>query len=330
MIKRFNYLIIWVAVAVVMVVAVCVVSHFVGRGREDVVAQGVVECRVYRAAPKVAGRIDTMYVKEGDVVVKGELLYAVATPELDAKQEQVDALYMAAEALEKEVDIGVRKQQKDAALQMWNKANAGLELAQQVYDRVAQLYDKGVVPRQQYDEALANLDAMHATERAAYAEYQLAMDGASSEQKMAALARVNEALGGVREVASYREGAFVTAPIGGRVSNIISYTGELVSAGLPVVAISDLSDMWVAVNIREDMMRGVNYGEILRGYVPALDVTLDFEVSYIAAEADYATWSATRAHGDFDMRSFEVRMRCVEPENELLPGMSVMVDMTKL
>ncbi len=329
MAKSFNYFIIWVTIAVVMVVVVCVVSHFVRRDRDEATVQGVVECRTYRAAPKVAGRIDTMFVAEGDLVERGELLYTIATPELDAKQEQVNALYMAAEALEKEVDMGARKQQKDAALQMWNKAKAGLELAKQVYDRVAQLYDKGVVPRQQYDEALANLDAMRATERAAYAEYQLAMDGASVEQKMAAYAKVNEALGGVREVASYRDGAIVFAPIGGRVSNIISYAGELVSAGLPVVTISDLSDIWVAVSIREDMMRKLYHGAVLSGYVPALDKTLDFVVYYISVEADYATWSATRAHGDFDMRSFEVRMRCMASEDGLLPGMSVMVDMTR-
>ena len=195
MAKSFNYFIIWVTIAVVMVVVVCIVSHFIRRDRDETMVQGVVECRTYRAAPKVAGRIDTMFVVEGDLVERGELLYTIATPELDAKQEQVNALYMAAEALEKEVDMGARKQQKDAALQMWNKAKAGLELAKQAYDRVAQLYDKGVVPRQQYDEALANLDAMRATERAAYAEYQLAMDGASMEQKMAAYAKVNRFTG---------------------------------------------------------------------------------------------------------------------------------------
>lgn len=323
--KKFKYLFVWVLLLVVVVLSALIVSRISGRDKRSIL-QGVVECRTYRAAPKVAGRIDSMFVSEGDEVVRGELLYVVATPELDAKLRQVDALYNAAAALDKEVDEGARKQQINAVLQLWNKAKAGLELATKSYERSRQLYDKGVIPRQQYDEALANLEAMKATEQAAHAEYELVVEGASQEQKRAAAAKVSEAQGGVDEVMSYREGARVYAPVDGRVTNVISYPGELVSAGLPVVIILDLSDAWVSLNIREDMMHKVGYGTKVVGYVPALDASYDFEIYYISAEASFATWSATRAHGNFDIRTFEVRLKCLNRDVGLLPGMSVIVD----
>ena len=188
------------------------------------------------------------------------------------------------------------------------------------------LYNSGVVSRQQYDEALANFEAMRASELAAHAEYELVRDGASAEQKKAAAAKVREALGGMDEIASYRKGARVYAPVNGRVASIILYPGELVSAGLPVVTILDLSDVWVSMNVREDMMSKLSYGSMLRGYVPALDAVFDFEVYYIAPEADFATWTATKARGGFDIRSFEVRMRCKTPNVALLPGMSIIIN----
>ena len=60
------------------------------------------------------------------------------------------------------------------------------------------------------------------------------------------------------------------------------------------------------------------------GYIPALDHRAEFEIYYISSEADFATWSATRARGGFDIRSFEVRARLVEPI-DILPGMSIIV-----
>ena len=66
----------------------------------------------------------------------------------------------AASALDQAALAGARIQQIEAALNMWEKAQAGLELARKTYDRVKNLYDQGVVPEQKLDEASANYKAM--------------------------------------------------------------------------------------------------------------------------------------------------------------------------
>ena len=206
------------------------------------------------------------------------------------------------------------------------QAQAGRELAKKTFDRVKALYEQGVVPAQKFDEAQAQYNAMTATAAAAKAQYDLAVDGASKEEKAAAAAQVRQAAGVVSEVESYLSDAMVYSPVTGEISTIIAEQGELVGSGYPVVAILDMSDMWVTFNIKETLMPKIRMGKRLRGYVPALDRDVDFHITYIAPQADFATWAATRTQGGFDIRTFAVKAKPLGAEEGIRPGMSVLVD----
>ena len=230
------------AAAAVIVLSVVLISRYLDK-RTPLLIQGTVECTTYKASSKVPGRIDEMKVEEGDRVEKGQLLYMLSTPELEAKLRQAEAVKSAAAALDAAAVAGARIQQIEAALNMWEKAQAGLELARKTYERVRNLYDDGVVPAQKLDEAEANYKAMEATALAAKAQYDLAADGARKEDKEAAAARVRQAEGAVSEVESYIGDAMVYSPVTGEVSTVIAEEGELVGSGYPVVAILDMSDI---------------------------------------------------------------------------------------
>ncbi len=326
--KRSNILGI-IAAATVIILAVVLVSWYLNK-RTPTLLQGTVECTTFKASSKVPGRIDAMKVSQGDRVEKGQLLYVLSTPELDAKLEQAEAVKSAASAMDAAAIAGARIQQIEAAMNMWEKAQAGLELARKTFDRVQNLYNEGVVPAQKFDEAQANFKAMQATAQAAKAQYDMAMDGARKEDKEAAAAKVRQAQGAVNEVESYISDAMVYSPISGEISTIIAEEGELVGSGYPVVAILDLSDVWVTFNIKETLMPGITIGTHLNGYVPALDKNVEFEVTYIAAQADFATWAATRTQGGFDIRTFVVKAKAVTEVENMRPGMSVLVDWDKI
>ena len=326
--KRNNILGIIVA-AVVIVLAVVLIGRYITR-RTPMLIQGTVECTTYKASSKVPGRIAEMKVEQGDHVEKGQLLYVLSTPELDAKLQQAEAVKSAASALDAAAVAGARRQQVEAARNMWEKAQAGLELARKTYERVKNLYDQGVVPAQKLDEADANYQSMQATARAAKAQYDMAADGARKEDKEAAAAKVRQAQGAVDEVESYIGDAMVYAPVTGEVSTIVAEQGELVGSGYPVVAILDMSDMWVTFNIKETLLPGVRIGTHMQGYVPALGHDVEFEVTYIAPQADFATWAATRTQGGFDIRTFAVKAKAVTAEADMRPGMSVLVDWDRI
>ena len=295
-----------VAAAAVILLSVALISWYLTK-RSPMLIQGTVECTTYKASSKVPGRIDAMKVAEGDRVEKGQLLYVLSTPELDAKLAQAEAVKSAAAALDAAAVAGARIQQIEAALNMWEKAQAGLELARKTYERVKNLYDQGVVPTQKLDEATANYEAMKATAQAAKAQYDMAADGARKEDKEAAAARVRQAEGAVSEVESYIGDAMVYSPVAGEVSTIVAQQGELVGSGYPVVAILDMSDLWVTFNIKETLLPKIKVGTRMTAYVPALDRDVELEVSYIAVQA--------RPTGD---------------AGQLRPGMSVLVDWDKI
>ena len=318
-----------VAAAAVILLSVALISWYLTK-RSPMLIQGTVECTTYKASSKVPGRIDAMKVAEGDRVEKGQLLYVLSTPELDAKLAQAEAVKSAAAALDAAAVAGARIQQIEAALNMWEKAQAGLELARKTYERVKNLYDQGVVPTQKLDEATANYEAMKATAQAAKAQYDMAVDGARKEDKEAAAARVRQAEGAVSEVESYIGDAMVYSPVAGEVSTIVAQQGELVGSGYPVVAILDMSDLWVTFNIKETLLPKIKVGTRMTAYVPALDRDVELEVSYIAVQADFATWAATRTQGGFDIRTFAVKARPTGDAGQLRPGMSVLVDWDKI
>ncbi len=322
--------VIWLIIAVVVIIAVVALVGWYLKRSEPTIIQGTVECTTYKASSKIAGRIEEMKVEQGDHVTKGQLLYVLSTPELDAKLRQAEAVKSAATALDQKALAGARVQQIEAALNMWQKAQAGKELAQKTYDRVKALYDKGVVPEQKFDEADANYRAMVATEMAAKAQYDLAVAGASKEDKDAAAAQVQQAEGVVSEVESYISDAMVYAPVDGEVSTIIAEQGELVGTGYPVVAILDTTDTWVTFNIKETLLPKITVGMKMTVYVPALDRNVELEVTYISVQADFATWSATRTQGSFDIRTFAVKARPVTDVENIRPGMSVLVNWDEL
>lgn len=326
--KRINIFTIVLA-AVVIIAAVVLIGRYLVN-HEPVMIQGTVECTSYKASSKIAGRIEEMKAEQGRRVQRGELLYVLSTPELNAKLQQAEAVRIAATAMGDKALAGARAQQIEAALQMWQKAQVGSELAKKTLERVQKLYEEGVVPAQKLDEAEASHRAAVATETAAKAQYDLAVEGAAKEDKAAAAAQVRQALGAVNEVEAYLSDAMVYAPVDGEVSSVIAGVGELVGTGYPVVTILDTSDIWATFNIKETMLPKIKVGTRMPGYVPALDKTLEFEVSYISVQADFATWNATRAQGGFDIRTFAVKAKPASGSAELRPGMSVIVNWSEL
>lgn len=298
---------------------------------EPVMLQGQAEANEVRVSGKVPGRIEKLLATEGESVKKGDTLVLLSSPELNAKLLQASSAEDAASAQNQKAIKGARAEQIAGAYEMWQKAEVGVKLAEKTYNRVQNMYSEGVVPAQKRDEADANYQAAIATAKAAKSQYDMAMNGAEKEDKLAALAMVNRAKGAVSEVKSYLSETMLLSPINGEVSDVFPKQGELVGSGAPIMNIVDLSDVWVVFNIREDLLTNIKMGTELEATVPALgNKTVKLKVDYIKAMASYATFKATKNNGGFDVKSFEVHARPVIAVDGLRPGMSLMVDYAKL
>ncbi len=310
-------------IAVVLVVALA--GFFLLTPPEETI-MGQAEATTVRISGKVPGRIAEYRFGEGDQVKKGDTLVFLDTPEVLAKMRQAEAARAAAEAQHTKALNGARAQEITAAYELWQKAKAGLEIARKSYDRVRNLYEKGVMSAQKKDEAEANYNAMVATEKAARSQYEMAKEGARKEDKAAAEALVQRADGAIAEVESYIEESILLSPIDGEVTERFPERGELVGTGAPIMNIADLHDMWVTFSVREDLLKDLKVGNQIEAFIPALEnhsVTL--QVYYLKDMGTYAAWKATKTTGQFDAKTFEVRARPTEPVDGLRPGMSVIL-----
>lgn len=307
------------------VVVVVGIIGFFAFSHEKENIQGQVEVSEYRVSSKVPGRILEIRVKEGDYVKVGDTLAILDAPEVRAKMEQAQSAENAAAAQEEMARNGARQEQIQGAYQVWQQAKAGLDIAQKSYQRVQRLFDEGVMSAQKRDEAFANYKAMEAQAKAAESQYNMARNGARREEKQAAQALVGSAKGAVQEVTSYINETVQIAQMEGEVSNIYPKVGELVGTGSPIMTISIMSDLWGTFNVREDQLGGLAVGKTFNAYVPAFNKTIPMKVYYMKDQGSYAVWKATKANGQYDLKTFEVKARPTQPLEGLRPGMSLVI-----
>ena len=290
------------------------------------ILQGQADVNEYRVSSKVPGRILEYRVKEGQSVKAGDTLALLEAPDVQAKLEQARAAEAAAQAQNEKAIKGARQEQIQAAYELWQKARAGVTIAEKSYKRVKNLYDQGVMSAQKLDEVTAQRDAAIATEKAAKSQYDMAVNGAEREDKAAAAALVERAKGAVAEVQSYIAETYLIAQSDGEVSEIFPKVGELVGTGAPIMNVAMMDEMWVSFNVREDLLRGLTVGTEFEAYVPALDQNIRLKVYYMKDLGTYAAWKATKTTGQFDLKTFEVKASPLEKVEGLRPGMSVILE----
>ena len=309
------------------VIAVVALVGFFALRKGPEIIQGQAEVTEYRVSSKVPGRILEFRVKEGQQVKAGDTLAILEAPEVEAKMEQARAVKAAAQAQNEKALKGARQEQVQTAFELWQKAKAGVTIAEKSYQRIKNLFELGVVAAQKFDEVTAQRDAAIATEKAAHAQYTMAKNGAEREDKLAAAAMVEQAQGAVAEVESYIKETFLIAQADGEVSEIFPKMGELVGTGAPIMNIAELDDMWVTFNVREDLLKDLTMGAEFEAIVPALgNRTIKLKVTYLKDLGTYAAWKATKTTGQFDLKTFEVKALPLEPVENLRPGMSVVID----
>jgi HlyD family secretion protein len=289
------------------------------------VVQGMVDADNINVAAKITARIAKLHVREGDRVTPGQVLFELDSPEVTAKRQQAASVLAAVQATAEKAKIGPRTEDVRAVAANWKRAQAANNFAQVTFTRVDNLYREGVVTRQNRDEAQTQARSAAEQENAARAQYDLALAGTRPEDKAAATAQVLQAEGAVAEVQAAEDEVRGRAPADGEVSKRLVTAGELVPAGYPVFALTDIDHPWVAFNLREDQFAALKMGDRLRGNVPALGLNgAQFQVYFINPAGDFATWRATRQSSGYDVKSFEVRVRPVQTIQGLRPGMSVL------
>ena len=322
--KQHNNILLAIAGFLLVVIIVALIG-FLAIDRVPDVIQGEMEVEEYRVSTKVPSRVVKLCVKEGDFVHAGDTLAILDAPEVHAKKVQAESARNAASALNEMADNGAREETIRGAFEILQQAKAANEIARKTFERVNNLFNEGVVTAQRRDEAQAAVEATEAQVKAAQSQYDMARNGTRQEERKAASAKVNQASGAIMEVNSYINETIQVAQMDGEVSDVYPKVGELIGAGSPIMTISIMDDMWATFNIREEQLKGVAMGSEVTVSVPALDKEMKMKVYYMKDQGSFATWKATKANGQYDQKTFEVKARPLEKVEGLRPGMSLIL-----
>jgi HlyD family secretion protein len=317
--------VIGVVALLAIILLIAIIGYLVSKPK-PLVIQGEAEASEYRVSGKVPGRIEEMFVKEGQKVHKGDTIAFIDSPEVRAKLAQANAARSAASAQSMKAQNGARKEQVAGAYELWQQAIVQEDVMKKSLDRVSKLYEQKVIAAQKYDETKARYDAAVAQTKAAKSQYEMAVNGARYEDKAAAKALVDQAQGAIQEVESYLGELYLVSPSDGIVSAIFPKVGELVGQGSPVASVTDIDDVWFTFNVREDYLKGLKEGDKVNVMIPALEgKEVSATVSYIAVRESYATWKATKETGMYDVKTFEVRAVPDQAVEGVRPGMSAIM-----
>ena len=315
-----------IIVAVVIAAVATLSIWYLVRG-QPLLVQGEVDATRFDIAARVDGRVGEIPVERGQNVAADAVLVRIDNPETVAKHEQSVAAKIVADAQLANINVGTRQEVIAARKAELDRAQAALVLAQKTFERVRQLAEHGNAPQARLDQAT---DSLHESERAvdqAQSAYDQAVNGYTKEEREIAAANVGKALADIKAVEAIIEQMVVYAPVASQVYQRNVEPGEYVSPGVPLVTLIDLNDMWIHFDLREDLVKKLKVGDRFDVRIPALaDRRVTVEVKLIATKGEYASWRATRATGDFDLRTFSIRAYPVEKVPELRPGMSAYLD----
>lgn len=297
---------------------------------EVITLQGQMQMQQTSIAAKVAGRIANIMVTEGDTVTVGQQLIEMDSPEINAKINQARAGKQIAQSQLDKAENGARPQEIAQAKAAWQANKAASDLAENTYQRVNRLYEEGLMARQKRDEAYAQYLATQDQTEAARLQYDLALEGARSEDKSAATAQVAQVDAQLDEALAAKEEANLKSPIAGIVDNVIVSAGEVIGQGVPLLTLVDTNDQWVVLNVTESYLNKFAIGQTFTGTIPALSsadkpYSKQFTVYATSTLSDFATWRPTNNDDGFDVRTFEVKARPATPDTRIRSGMSVVV-----
>ncbi len=300
--------------------------------KEKVAASGkIFPVTEVKISSDVSGEVVELYVKEGDSVVVGQLLARI---DPDAYQSQVErgeagvrsAQAQAANARSQIETLKAQKEQIEA--QLYN--------AREIHKRNEKLKKDGVISEADFDNSLANLRALEANLRSSDANIR-----AAQESVKAAEFQIQSAEAGLRELRTSLRRTTIYAPKGGIVSKLNVEKGERVvgtiqMTGTEMMRIADLSQMEVRVDVSENDIPRVSYGDVVDIEVDAyIGRKFKGKVTQIANSATSASGIGAGLTTD-QVTNFEVRI-LIDPASyadlvtqkkpyPFRPGMSASVD----
>ncbi len=253
-----------------------------------VVLSGRLEAPMVDLAPKVAGRVVEVKVKEGDRVKAGDLIARLDLGETALAPERDARGLQSAEARYQDLKFGSRTSEIKAAEEEVLDRKAAVELAKPELERQQTLLSKKVVSPRDVDVARTNLERAQANLKISQEKLALAREGFRRYQTEQAKADVGRAQSVLRQSESVARESEIRAPADGVILHRMAEPGLLLGAGQPAVTMAFLDRLYVRTYIPETQLGRVRPGSVAEVSVDAFKGrTFPAKVAEISPDAEF-------------------------------------------
>lgn len=332
-------------ISILLIITIGLLAYFkIKKPKEPsdcVETTGLIEATEVGLGPKIAGRIDWLCCKEGDVIKAGELAIRLDDKELKArvlqgrkslKSEEASLRISKANLENARLEIDAARAEVQTAEADAARTNTLAEDAKKTLRRVSGLFKDGLVSEKEMDAAKTNydannaqLDSVMARKRTVDVKLKISLSSikAFEAQVSSAMANVEESQAALSVLEAQLKDTEISSPVDGVVVYKAFETGEVVNAGSPVYTIHDLKNIWARVDIEETKIGNIRLGNRAKITVLAMpDKEFNGEVIEIGREGEFATQrDVTR--GRPDIRTFRVKIGIMKPDGLLKSGMTI-------
>jgi HlyD family secretion protein len=304
-----------VLLLLLLVTAGAGVYYTLTRPPGGIVLTGIVTTDEMIVSPEIQGRLQQLFVREGDVVTNGQLL-AVIQP----REQEANMAFFASSELQTAADLVQVQAGFAQAKAEFVQAQADLENARLNFERVGGLYSNKVESVQAFDQARTTYESGQARVESAKAGV------ASASARIDSVQKQIQAAGAQKEKAAVQlDRTRISSPAAGIVDKRAALPGEVVSPGKAIVTLIDQDNLWVRADVEETYAEKIPLGTRLTVRLPS-GATREGAVYYRRVDADYATQrdvSRTKR----DIKTFEIRLRCDNADRALAVGMTAYVEL---
>ncbi|MEO8774035.1 MAG: biotin/lipoyl-binding protein, partial [Gelidibacter sp.] len=270
--------------------------------------RGKVKFETISVSSKIGGRIEKIYVEEGQSVKKGDTLALMNVPEVNAKMMQAEGAIMAAQGQLNLAFSGATAEQFGQIEGQLNSGQAQLEFAQESYNRLQNMFQDSLVSQQQFDEVKMKLNMAKAQVKALEAKRDEIKKGARSEQLAQAQGQLDRALGAKEEVISASDEQYLIAPADMSVETISLEEGELLTPGYTLFNGYKTNSIYFRFTIPESKIYGYEVGNELTLVNPYTKEETKAKIVAIKQLAQYADITSTSPLYELSESIYELKV----------------------
>lgn len=290
--------------------------------------QGKVKKEEQTIAPKVAGRLLEVLVKEGDTVNAGDTLAIISVPEIEAKLKQAEGALMAATAQFEMAGNGATSFEREQINAKLSAAQEQFNLAQKSFNRVEQMAKDSLLPQQKFDEMYEKYHAAKAQLDAVQAMKKDIDNGVRHEKVAMAKGDMLRAEGAMQEAQTAYNERYITAPKKMTIETVALKAGELALPGYNIFNGYSLNDAHLRFTVSEKHIGAFKKGQTYTVVVPATQTKIEARLTAIKQLAGYADISSAYANYELGEAVYELRLVPVDQKamGNLLSNMTLIME----